>query len=301
MRYISSGLFLAASIVTVFCLHSSNDTSYNVDLVIFSFNRPLQLYALLESVEKYMTGVGQIHVVYRASDGNFDRGYTLVEQQFKQVFWHKQGDQPQQDFKPLTLQATFGSPASYIIFAVDDIVVKDKVDLAFCAQMLEKTDSYGFYMRLGKNLNHCYSYNSAPQPLPPLAQEVENIFSWHFKDGRYDWAYPHTVDMTIYRKKEIESDLRLYSYTNPNRLEDIWNMRSRAIFHKKGLCFAASKIVNMPLNRVQHEYQNRAMDELTPQDLLNEFLAGKKMDLEPLYCVDNKGAHMEYSPTFINR
>ncbi len=28
------------------------------DLIIYSFNRPLQLYALLESVEKYMQGVG---------------------------------------------------------------------------------------------------------------------------------------------------------------------------------------------------------------------------------------------------
>lgn len=294
-------IFLAASIITVFYVHSSNDTSSTVDLVIFSYNRPLQLYALLESVDKYVKGAGQIHVIYRASDEAFAQGYALVAESFTRVHWHAQGNNPQQDFKPLTLKAAFESPSAYIIFAVDDIVVKDSVDLAACAQMLEKSQAYGFYLRLGKNLNHCYSYNSAPQAVPTLTKEADGIFSWHFNNGQYDWIYPHTVDMTVYRKKDIESDLRLFSYANPNRLEDVWNMRARAIIHKKGLCFAVSKIVNMPLNRVQHDYNNRAMAEFTPQDLLKEFISGKKMDIAPLYCVNNRGAHMEYTPTFINR
>jgi hypothetical protein len=293
--------FMVACIVTVFYVHSSNDTNHKVDLVIFSYNRPLQLYALLESIDKYMTGVNETHVIYRASDQAFKQGYDMVAATFSTVHWHMQGDHPQQDFKPLTLKATFESPARYVVFAVDDIVLKDSINLVESAQMLEKYDAYGFYFRLGKNLNHCYSYGGAYQPLPPLSHQEGDLFSWTFNQGRYDWGYPHTVDMTVYRKKDIEADFKVCSYTSPNRLEDVWNSRSGAIMHKKGLCFGCSKIVNMPLNRVQHDYNNRAMAEFTPQDLLKEFMQGNKMDIAPLYCVDNKGAHMEYTPTFISR
>jgi len=38
--------------------------SEKVDLVIFSFDRPLQLYALLESCEEYMKGLGDVHVTH---------------------------------------------------------------------------------------------------------------------------------------------------------------------------------------------------------------------------------------------
>ena len=41
------------------------------DLIIFSFNRPMQLYALLESVEKYLTGIEETVIIYRAGNERF--------------------------------------------------------------------------------------------------------------------------------------------------------------------------------------------------------------------------------------
>lgn len=301
MKKCLSIIGLLLILVPVFYSYSFQDTPLQADLVIFSFNRPLQLYALLESIKKYCTGFGEIHVIYRTSDAEYDRGYAVVMRDFHEVHYHKQGDNPHQDFKLLTLQAAFKSPSAYIMFAVDDIVVKDYVSLAECISALEKYNAYGFYLRNGRNLTNCYPYGGAAQPLPPMHQEQDMIFSWRFCEGSFDWMYPRTVDMALYRKKDIESDLRIYSYYSPNRLEDIWNLHAQAVITKKGLCYHASKIVNMPLNRVQHDYRNRAMQEWTSQGLLHEFLAGKKMDIVPLYCVHNTAGHMEYSPTFINR
>ena len=271
------------------------------DLVMFSFDRPLQLYALLESAELHLKGISEKHVIYRASDEQFDGGYEQVKQRFTRVSFHKQGTNPREDFKPLTLKATFESPSEYVIFAVDDIVVKDGVDMAHCIEALKKHEAYGFYLRLGKNLDYCYPLQRG-QTVPSL-QESEGIISWSFKNGFGDWAYPHTVDMTLYCKKDIEPDLRSMAYHAPNRLEDVWDRKSRerGIHQNRGLCFSSSKIVNLPLNRVQNEYKNRVMTELTPRDLLDQFLQNKKMDIEPLRCVENRSAHMEYSPTFITR
>ncbi len=301
MKKLSLGFVLIMSGVLVSYVYSNHSDRPDVDLVVFSFDRPLQLYALLESTQLYGKGIQEQHVIYRASDDQFCRGYDLVEKAFSHVHFHKQGIDPRADFKPLTLKAAFDSSSPYIIFAVDDIVLKDTVDLSQCAQALEKYNAYGFYLRLGKNLTQCYPFGGRAQPLPSLKQEEADVFSWQFSNGQMDWAYPHTVDMTLYRKKDIEPDLRALSFYAPNKLEDLWHSRSRTIMSRRGLCYAASKIVNMPLNRVQHDYNNRAMSEYSSGDLLTIFIKGQKMDIAPLKCVDNKAAHMEYSPTFIKQ
>ena len=149
------------SVVSVFYSYTASSVSQKADLVIFSFNRPLQLYALLESIKNYCHGVGEIHVIYRASDDHFDHGYAMVKQDFTAIRYHKQGENPHQDFKPLTLSAVFESPSPYIIFAVDDIVVKENVDLTECISALEKYNAYGFYLRNGTNLTNCYPYGGA--------------------------------------------------------------------------------------------------------------------------------------------
>ena len=301
MKKLSLTVFIILSAVFVFHTHSNQLEQHSVDLVVFSCDRPLQLYALLESVQQYARGLAEQHVIYRATDLKFEKGYAIVSQAFPSIQFHKQGANPRADFKPLTITAAFDSPSPYIVFAVDDIVVKDTIDFSECAQALETYGAYGFYLRLGKNLTQCYSWGSRAQAIPQLQHEADDIVSWHFNQGQFDWGYPHTVDMTVYRKKDIESDLKAMMYQTPNSFEDVWNMRSRAIMGKRGVCYIASKIVNMPLNRVQHEYSNRAMNEYSARDLLALFMSGKKMDITPLKCIDNKAAHMEYSPTFILR
>ncbi len=54
----------------------------NVDLIVFSYDRPLQLYACLESIKCCIkkTGVGEIFVIYRASDDKFDYSSCLHRQ-----------------------------------------------------------------------------------------------------------------------------------------------------------------------------------------------------------------------------
>ena len=45
----------------------------NVDIIIFSYDRPLQLYAFLESIDQYCVGVGKCFVLYRASDKDYEK------------------------------------------------------------------------------------------------------------------------------------------------------------------------------------------------------------------------------------
>ena len=293
-----SGIFL--SFVFFFYLSPAQSKNNQADMVVFSFDRPLQLYALLESLEKYVSHVNETHVIYRVSDATYDQAYNIVFKSFPKVLIHKQGDQSAKDFKPLTLKAAFDSPSSYVIFAVDDIIVKDYVDMSECIKHLEKQNAYRFFLRLGTNLRECYTMYRA-QPLPPFKKLENDVYTWQFAQGRDDWGYPHTVDMTVYKKKSIEEHLRVMSYPNPNRLEGVWHGQAHSKMNAWGLCFKQSKIVNLPLNKVQTVFNNRAMNFVSVKELLSLFNAGKKMDIKPLEKVNNKAAHMEYTPTYIIR
>jgi len=277
-------------------------SAQKADLIIFSFDRPLQLYALLESTERYIKNVGDIHVIYRSSSERYTRAYQEVFHTFPSVVSIKQGDHPKADFKPNLLQSFMHGAHAYAIFAVDDIVVRDYIDLAQCIDALEKSGSYGFYLRLGKNITYSYMLDKQ-QALPSLAEWGQGMYTWTFAGSALqDWAYPNTVDMTLYRKKDIKDDLQSLIYETPNRLEYVWWRDCKKVMHKKGICFEHSKIVNLPLNKVQKDFAiNRNEQCLAPEELLDLFERGFKMDIKPLHSTSNISAHMAYAPTFITR
>ena len=192
---------------------------YSADLVIFSFDRPLQLYALLESLQLYATDIRSTTIIYRTSNDRYDNAFHQVALQFPHIqLFHQESIH---DFKTLTIRALEESTSDYIIFAVDDNIVKDTFSTHECIYWLEKTNAYGFYLKLGSHLNYCYTEN-APQKLPPYTHIHDSIFAWEFEDGEKDWRYPNTVDMTLYRKKDLISLFKSLEYTNPNLLEGKW-------------------------------------------------------------------------------
>lgn len=294
-------IILILSLCTFFFIQTYQTERQGADVVIFSYDRPLQLYAMLESLYTYTTDINSVAVIYRTSNDRFTQAFTTVAIDFPEVtFLHQQSID---DFKTLTINAIENSTSDYIVFAVDDNIIKDTVSLAECIEWLEKTNAYGFYLKLGTHLNYCYTENK-PQAVPPYQHINNTICSWKFKDGEKDWNYPNTVDMTLYRKKDIIDIFNSLSYSNPNLLEGNW--ASRWIKYGApsdfGLFYEKSKILNIPLNKVQTVFMlNRDMDLYTPQELLEKFEAGYKMDITPLHHMENKAVHTEYAPTFIAR
>ena len=271
-----------------------------VDCILFSYNRPMQLYALLESIEKYATGIGDIRIIYRSDNNEYETAYTQVKNRFPSVIFLKQGSNPKKDFKPLTMKSLEASFHDYILFAVDDMMIKDFVDLKYSATMLKKTGAYGFYLRLGKNITFHYMKNKK-EKLPTLKHIENDIYSWQFKDGQYYWRYPNTVDMTIYNKKNIIKEFKSMKFYHPNSLEGRWQAQSKKILNKHAICYQTSKVINIPINRVQNTYKNKHMGEFSPKQLLDFFNKNLKIDLEPLFQIKNNSAHMAYKIKFTER
>ncbi len=271
-----------------------------VDLIIFSFDRPMQLYALLESLNLNITGIESTTVIYRSSHDRFTQAYAQVAQQFPKVRFIQQGKQPAHDFKPLLLEAFRSGKSPYICFAVDDIIVKTRADMTAATRAMATTGAYGVYLRLGQHLTQCYSESKA-QPVPPLSSIENSILSWTLNDGSHDWHYANTVDMTIYRKKDLIKTFVTMDYANPNKLEGIWARYAHEHLNKKGLCFSDSVVVNIPVNLVQDVCHNRHMNAWSTDQLLEKFNEGLKIDISPLQGIKNESCHIDYSLTFTNR
>lgn len=273
------------------------------DLLIYSYNRPMQLYALLESVAKYAKGFEKISVIYRASTEAFSRGYDVLKNDFPHVNFITQSKNPHGDFQDLTLETVFKNSSSpFITFAVDDMILKDYVDISECVQEMEKTSAYLFSLRLGKNIDFCYMAD-IPAEVPFHVDLGNGIMAWQTDAARGDWVYADSVDMTIYRKKDLEDVFYKISFRTPNELEPAWsNFEKPTIPNRKkiGLCYEFSKAVNIPINLVNIS-DNFNMNLHSPEELLEKFEAGLKINIDDLDKVNNQSVHMEYEPIFIER
>ena len=200
------------------------------------------------------------------------------------------------------MQAFNANTSPYVIFAPDDIIVKNYADLNTCASAMQKYNAYGFFLRLGTHLDRSYSF-AQPQPVPPLTPIDNNMLIWTFKDSgtQFDWGYPNNVDMTLYRKSNIQQSLQMHSFSSPNTMEAVWAGSQGSVLHRFGLCFTDSVIVNIPVNCVQQDYSNNQMHSWTPAQLLELFEAGQKIDIEPLAGIQNRSCHINYNLTFITR
>lgn len=283
------------------CMTVSTLSAYEaIDLIVFSKNRPLQLYAFLESCGRYISGLSSVSVIYYA-DQQFASAYDEVQAAFSEAqFMRQQTLGTRGDFKALTIQTVSQSEAPYIVFAVDDIIMIDDVDMQRCVQLLEQYKAYGFYLRLGMDITECYTERRHTGQ-PPLTMREQGVYSWRFCDGTGDWGYPNTVDMTVFRKKDVQKFVQNMGYYSPNTFEGNWSGYAGAVMKRRGLCFAYSKIVNLPINLVQSDFNNRHGSEYDVQFLLEKFQEGLKMDIVALHQFPHKAPHAEYAPTFINR
>ncbi len=270
-----------------------------VDCIVFSYDRPMQLYAFLESLDALSKGVDTVVVVYKVSNQDYQVGYARVEGRFENVVFLNENNF-NNNFKATTLHAFSLCTSNYIFFAVDDIIVTDHIDFYDCTRALKEYSAYGFYLRMGKNVIYNYPHNCR-QPLPAFLSEINGVCAWRFSQGAYSWRYPNTVDMTVYKTQEIYPLFVSMHYANPNLLEDVWARRWKTISHRIGLCYEVSKMINIPVNRVQNVRDNRYMDAYTTEDLLEIFNDGKKIDVQSVYQVENQWTHTELPLSFVER
>lgn len=294
LLFFSNKIKSLLALLIVLCLTSHVNSA---DLIIFSYDRPMQLYALLESVYRHLSGVDSISVIYRVSNDKFFNSYKKVQKRFPDVLFAHQEET--YDFKPLVLEALEKTKSDYVFFSPDDVIVKNKTDIRRCCLALEQHNAYAFYLRLGTHLNFCYTQQRV-QPIPDYVV-IDDMVKWNLREADHDldWGYPHSIDMTIYRKKDILESFDEMDYSSPNWLEGYWAFVPIPEKYSLGLCFKDSTMVNIPANIVQDVGKNQRMNIWTTEQLRLFFDLGLKINIDLLYGIANGSCHIEYMYNFI--
>lgn len=260
----------------------------SVDIVIFSLDRCMQLHACLESIQKYVSGVNNIYVIYVSSNEKYDQGYKNLKQIFSSVFFIRQPLPLEETFKSTLLKYLFDeneNHSKYVVFGVDSSLLKDHVDINLVVKMMESTKAYAFFLSLG-NIEQ-------QKKLPPIFKMANETYVWQLYHGEGVWNWPHNLDMTVYRKKDIKNLLFEIEYSNPNDLRKYWGLKETPNVNDMAICFKNSKVLHLS------GYQNQIF--LSPSEFHEKYLEGYKINIEALNQINNDFYHIDHEVEFIKR
>ena len=259
---------------------------FSITGIVFSMDRPIQLFALLESYYLYCGDPAPLYVLYKATNNDFNDGYNEIVQRYKdkEIIFVKETS-----FRTNLISLLKSIQSEYMFFLVDDNIFKSHFSFSDYFQLPNYSD-YILSLRLGENLNYCYT-RALKQDLPDFTK-VGKFYSWNMNKGFADWKYAFSVDGHLYNTNEILGMSKLLSFKAPNSYEANMNVFRFILRRKKGLCYQKSVLINVCLNRVQDEISNISGD-ISIQELQKYWNDKKKIDIAYFHNIDNKSAHIE--------
>jgi len=249
--------------------------SEKADLVIIAEKAPAQLYAMLESIEYYLSSIEAIYVLHKQDEP----AYKKMKDDFKNAVFL-----PIVDLKESLEQVLSESDKKYILFAKDNMIVKDFVDIRTCIEKMEDTHAHGFYLSLGKNIQQHPALEN--QEIAPNTEIKNGVYAWQFKDGQCDWKNPNNLLMTMYRKDEILETIKNISYNSSASLEKYFNTQKFDL-EKVGLFFESSKAV-----AIKPENENK---------IIELFSNGMKINILPFFLIKNTSTLLKTNLSFGER
>lgn len=260
-----------------------------INAIIFSKDRACQLSLLLESIQRHAHDKFNLSVVYKSSSKEFEEGYDIAKTLYP-INWIKETN----DFKQDVLNL-MSSNFEFTCFLVDDDVFYGDVIGDPTSQMTD--DVFCFSLRLGENVNFCYTMNS---PNKLMVHESEGEFiKWDWTKHYLDFGYPLSLDGHIFRTSDIKKLVNKTKFSNPNLLEG--NLQMFDNFPKEFMvAYKQNKLVGIPNNRVNdtHPNLNGQQFGISAKELNDRFIGGEKIDLLRLDCKNVSGCHQEINYVF---
>jgi GR25 family glycosyltransferase involved in LPS biosynthesis len=280
--------------------------SNEVNVLIPSKNRPMQLHATLDSYFKYVrdNGTSVVTVLYTC-DPHYEDAYKIVQEHFKNKVQFVREQSFFRDVKDII------SRRIYTMFVVDDTIFNRPFYLSDGCEVLSTDfDVLSFSYRLGSNVRYSY-INDYPFQTPEEYSKPAypaNIVkvNWTAQLPYIDFGYPFEISSSMYRTVDL---LRLFElsptgWDNPNYFELTGTTKVREnkdVFGSLIATYKKSVAVSIPLNRVQHLHLNRCgTDPLyVPESLLRHYEMGKVLNFDDINeNWTSNSVHVELKPGF---
>lgn len=270
-----------------------------LQIIIFSFNRAMQLDTLLRSVYKHFKFDNyRVEVLYNTSDRDFEKGYDLLKGKYlqvefvkestnkdhfgikdamcfynlKKIIKHKQLRNAKSDFRSLLCGMLHGN-ADCSMFLTDDSAFYSDVCLTddILSWVNEKPLQRSFSLRLGIGIN---------QEEPKTEKDGFVYWDYYKSCEKKNWTYQFSVDGHIYSTKLLRQLADKIFFTNPSFFESmVCNYVREKRMLSEGMCFRKSTLLSYPINMVQKVADNESLN--ASLETLNEkFLEGYTFDYE---------------------
>lgn len=267
-----------------------------LNIVIFSKDRACQLDLLLRSMSVFFPIGDPTHVVYTYSDRDFGEGYLKAFESHPYVKLYPESVATQQygvGFRAWVRQLIDpGKP--YTMFLVDDNVFKEPFSFDSNERFQAfrgRSDVVCFSLRMHPGIRYCYTQR---QDTPPPQFTEPGIWNWHAPLG--DWHYPMSLDGSIFNTADVFPLIHSLPYANPNTFEGI--LANHPINKPYMMCLDKSPVMNLPVNKVQTVNGNHC-GNIRASYLNEQYLQGKRLDLNPLIGFNNYSCHQELPLTFM--
>ena len=224
-------------------------------MLIFSYNRPMQLDLLLKTLRNsigYLKNI-DIYVLYGATSDEFLRGYSICKDENTCATFICQSDF-YQNIKSLV--ASFNS--DFVLFCTDDTIFIREFLMEDIEKAFDKHKTLlNFSLRLGENTTFCYPLNKK-QLVPEHNNNNNKIFYWNWKDAEYDFGYPLEVSSTALRIVDVKKFIETWHFSNPNWMEWYMDMFKNNFSNKPlSAAFSISVAFSAPMNKVNRNNNNR--------------------------------------------
>lgn len=256
-----------------------------LQIIIFSFNRAIQLDTLLTSFcEHWKSPTYHIDVIYNTSNEFFQEGYRLLMDKFNSninINFHKESDgckpyllseifrlrnakrcflnprirKPKTNFRPLLIKIMTQCQAKEVMFMTDDAMYVNDVQITDAMiKWLEASPKHRqISLRLGVGMNN--------QP-DNIHVGCDGLIKWRMNDVEHmtNWGYRFSVDAHIYDKELILNFYKKFIFVNPNTLEGyIENRLLCKDFVGEACAFEKPMLLSFPINMVQNEANNESL------------------------------------------
>jgi hypothetical protein len=265
--------------------------------VVFSKDRPLQLHSLLSSCRRIGNVTAPIHVLFSATTHAFRDAYLALISELPKD-WGISCVEERRDisFKGQLLDLLKNMRVFRLAFLVDDIIFMRECPLS----VFDEYDLRRYIpsLRLSRNITYSYTLDKHFDMPPFLSRK--DLLEWQWDQGSGEWSYPLSLDGNVFLRSDILSLLDEIEFTSPNTLESGLQIFSPEFARRKGLCFISARLINIPCNKVQQDFNNRSGNS-SIQFLLQKWQEGKRIRFEDFAEKDYESVHVEESFNYASR
>ena len=260
------------------------DDCQKLNVILFSFDRAIQLRETLLSIDKYFVGIPyQIQVMYGVSSKLQQEGYDYLKSTIDSkisICWHLDAEnrsfwksifpfffkysrnffwylkypnlrKKQKDFKNQLETLILDSDTELTMFMVDDVVFYRNASIPqeILHLLQEEPENTNYKLHLGLN------NNSAPEG---ITRNV-NFTDWNYyaESMNSHWAYPFQLCSSVYNSAALYNLIHPVIYNSPNTLEGFccfYAKQKKLLQH--GYSPLIGTVYGFALNQVQNDNAN---------------------------------------------